>query len=38
MRPPNDMVFSGPDRSYADMMHYLRWEEELGRKYQAASD
>jgi rhodanese-related sulfurtransferase len=38
MRPPNDMVFSGPDRSYADMMNYLRWEEELGRKYQAASD
>ena len=34
MAPPNDVVPTGPDRGYADMMHYLRWEEELGRKYQ----
>jgi rhodanese-related sulfurtransferase len=33
MRPPNDMVLSGPDRSFADMMHYLRWETALGEKY-----
>ncbi len=33
MRPPADIVFSGPDRTYADMQHYLRWETELGVKY-----
>ena len=33
MRTPGDIVFSGPDRSYADMQHYLRWETELGFKY-----
>jgi rhodanese-related sulfurtransferase len=33
MRTPADIVFSGPDRSYADMQHYLRWETELGFKY-----
>jgi rhodanese-related sulfurtransferase len=38
MRQPADMVFSGPDRTYADMINYLRWEEELGHKYQTASD
>ena len=36
MAPPNDVVPAGPDRGYADMMHYLRWEEELGRKYQVS--
>lgn len=36
MRTPGDIVFSGPDRTYADMQHYLRWETELGAKY--ASD
>jgi rhodanese-related sulfurtransferase len=34
MRPPTDLVFSGPDRTYADMMNYLRWEETLGHKYE----
>jgi rhodanese-related sulfurtransferase len=38
MRQPTDMIFSGPDRTYADMMNYLRWEEELGHKYQTTSD
>ncbi len=33
MTPPNDLVASGPDRSYADMMNYLRWETALGEKY-----
>jgi cysteine-S-conjugate beta-lyase len=33
MRPPSDMVLSGPDRNFADMMHYLRWETALGEKY-----
>ena len=34
MRTPADVVFSGPDRTYADMQHYLRWETELGAKYE----
>lgn len=33
MRPPTDTVLSGPDRSFADMVHYLRWETALGEKY-----
>jgi hypothetical protein len=28
-------VLSGPDRTYAEMMHYLRWETALGEKYAA---
>ena len=35
VRTPADIVFSGPDRTYADMQHYLRWETELGFKYAA---
>ena len=34
-RPPADVVYSGPDRNYAEMMHYLRWETALGEKYQS---
>ena len=37
-RPPTDLVYSGPDRNYADMMNYLRWETALGEKYQSAAD
>ena len=33
LRPPDDVVPAGPDRSYADMINYLRWEEKLGHKY-----
>ena len=33
MVPPTDMVPTGPDRNYADMMNYLRWETALGEKY-----
>lgn len=33
MSPPDDVVPAGPERSYADMMHYLRWEEALGQKH-----
>lgn len=33
MSPPNDLVASGPDRNFADMMNYLRWETALGEKY-----
>jgi rhodanese-related sulfurtransferase len=33
MSAPADMVASGPDRNFADMMHYLRWETALGEKY-----
>ncbi len=36
IRTPADVVFSGPDRTFADMQHYLRWETELGVKYAAA--
>ncbi len=31
---PNDVVIAGPERSYADAVHYLRWEIALGDKYQ----
>jgi rhodanese-related sulfurtransferase len=33
LRPPDDVVPAGPDRGYADMINYLRWEEKLGHKY-----
>jgi rhodanese-related sulfurtransferase len=33
MRPPTDLVLSGPDRNYADAINYLRWETALGDKY-----
>jgi rhodanese-related sulfurtransferase len=33
IRPPDDVVPAGPDRAYADMINYLRWEEKLGQKY-----
>ena len=33
MAPPTDVLYSGPDRTYAEMMHYLRWETALGEKY-----
>ncbi len=33
MSPPTDLAPSGPDRNYADMMNYLRWETTLGEKY-----
>ena len=33
MRAPDDVVPAGPDRGYADMINYLRWEERLGHKY-----
>ena len=33
LRPPDDVVAAGPERSYADMINYLRWEEKLGHKY-----
>ena len=32
---PDDVVPAGPDRSFADMINYLRWEERLGQKYAA---
>src|SRR3989442_14937730 len=33
MSPPTDVLAMGTDRNWADAMHYLRWEEELGKKY-----
>jgi rhodanese-related sulfurtransferase len=35
MSPPDDLVPAGPDRPYHDMIHYLRWEQALGHKYEA---
>ena len=35
MSTPADVVPAGTDRGFADMMNYLRWEEELGRKYES---
>lgn len=37
MAPPTDVVPAGPDRNFADMQNYLRWEEALGHKYSPAS-
>ena len=37
MASPNDVVLSGADRNFADIMNYLRWEEALGYKYTAAA-
>ena len=37
MTPPNDVVLAGPDRNFADMQNYLRWEEALGHKYAPTS-
>jgi rhodanese-related sulfurtransferase len=37
MTPPTDVVPSGPDRNFADMQNYLRWEEALGYKYASGS-
>jgi rhodanese-related sulfurtransferase len=36
LRTPDDVVPAGPDRGYADMINYLRWEERLGHKYAPA--
>ncbi len=36
MSSPTDVVLSGVDRSYADMVTYLRWEEALGAKHRPA--
>ncbi len=33
MATPTDVVPAGPDRNFADMQNYLRWEEALGHKY-----
>ena len=35
MEPPDDLVPAGPERSYADMIEYLRWEEALGQEVRA---
>ena len=37
MAPPTDVVPYGPDRNFADMQNYLRWEEALGYKYAATN-
>jgi len=37
MAAPTDVVLAGPDRNFADMQNYLRWEEALGHKYAAST-
>jgi rhodanese-related sulfurtransferase len=37
MESPTDVVAAGTERSYADMVQYLRWEEALGHKYEQAA-
>ena len=37
MVPPNDLVSLSTDRNWAEAIDYLRWEKELGHKYQAPS-
>jgi rhodanese-related sulfurtransferase len=34
MTPPDDVMVMGPERGYANMVEYLRWEVELGKKYE----
>lgn len=34
MTPPNDVLVMGVERNWADAIQYLRWEEELGHKYE----
>lgn len=36
MTPPNDLVPTGSGRNFADAINYLRWEIELGCKYEKA--
>ena len=36
MSPPNDLVSTGSGRNFADSINYLRWEIELGHKYEKA--
>ncbi|GIX49288.1 MAG: sulfurtransferase [Candidatus Tectimicrobiota bacterium] len=33
MAPPNDVLPMGTERSWAEAIHYLQWEEDLGAKY-----
>jgi rhodanese-related sulfurtransferase len=33
MNPPSDVLTMGTDRTWAEAIQYLRWEEELGKKY-----
>jgi rhodanese-related sulfurtransferase len=33
MNPPKDVLTMGTDRTWAEAIQYLRWEEELGKKY-----
>jgi rhodanese-related sulfurtransferase len=36
MNPPNDVLTMGTDRTWAEAIHYLQWEEELGKKYETS--
>ena len=32
--PPTDMLAMGTEHNWTEAMHYLHWEEELGKKYE----
>ena len=34
MSPPTDLISTGSGRNFADAINYLRWEIELGHKYE----
>ncbi len=36
--PPNDVLAAGTERTPAEMIQYLRWEEELGMKYRPGAE
>ena len=38
MTPPDDMAPFDIERNWAEAINYLRWEEELGKKYETSSD
>ncbi len=38
MTPPDDVLAMGTDRNWGGAMQYLRWEEELGHKYEKIAE
>ncbi len=36
MSPPDDVVYTDIDRNWAETVKVLRWEEDMGKKYEAA--
>ena len=38
MNTPTDVLLSGTERTFAEMLNYLRWEEALGKKYEVHTE